>query len=337
MNKNKSEGKEKKTFTDSNELKKLTILIPVIIYELFSVIVSYCSRSDEVIMLGDNTLPISAFSGVISSFSLMCLIITVLLYKKMGYIVALVIDLIQIPPLIIGMSMSHNLRMIPGLFLNISTVLTITIIYLSQAKVEREKKRLRSLFEQTAVTLVGAIDAKDTYTHGHSSRVAEYSRKLAEMKGMSEKQCDEIYYTALLHDVGKIGVPENIINKPGKLTDEEFEYIKQHPGQGAQILEKINEYPFLSIGAHFHHERYDGRGYPEEKKGYDIPENARIISVADAYDAMTSKRSYRDPMPQEKVREQIEKGIGTQFDPEYAKLMLKLIDADKDYDMREKD
>ncbi len=202
---------------------------------------------------------------------------------------------------------------------------------------EEKQKNLKRLFEQTAVALVSAIDAKDEYTHGHSARVAEYSRKIAEQSGMSEEECDEIYYVALLHDVGKIGIPEAIINKEGKLTPEEYEVIKQHPVLGGQILHSISEYPKLGIGAMYHHERYDGKGYPEKLKGEDIPEIARIISVADAYDAMTSKRSYRDPIPQQSVREEIVKGAGTQFDPKYAKVMQHLIDLDTEYDMKEKE
>ena len=200
----------------------------------------------------------------------------------------------------------------------------------------KEHHSMQRLFEQTATALVNAIDAKDAYTHGHSTRVAAYSKRLAEMKGKSERECNEIYYSALVHDVGKIGVPGSIINKDGRLTDEEYAIIKQHPLTGVQILESISEFPALSIGAHYHHERYDGRGYPEGLKGTDIPEMARIIAVADAYDAMSSKRSYRDPIPQQKVREEIVKGAGTQFDPEYARLMLHLIDDDLEYQMSER-
>ena len=163
---------------------------------------------------------------------------------------------------------------------------------------EEEHKNVERLFTQTATALVSAIDAKDKYTHGHSARVAEYSRKIAELAGKSSAECDEIYYVALLHDVGKIGVPEHIINKNGRLTDEEYAAIKGHSAMGAEILKDITVYPYLSIGAHFHHERFDGKGYPDGLKGTDIPEIARIISVADAYDAMTSSRSYREPIPQ---------------------------------------
>ncbi len=214
-------------------------------------------------------------------------------------------------------------------------VFSLITFQLTISRKEEQDKNLRRLFEQTATALVSAIDAKDKYTHGHSSRVAEYSRKIAKEAGKSERECDDIYYVALLHDVGKIGIPEHIINKEGKLTKEEFEVIKTHPELGAQILKGIKEIPFISSGAHCHHERYDGKGYPAGLKGTDIPEYARIISVADAYDAMTSKRSYRDPIPQQQVREEIVKGSGTQFDPKFARIMIHLLDMDLEYDMKE--
>ena len=209
---------------------------------------------------------------------------------------------------------------------------TIEINYL-----KKEQKDIQLLFEQTTEALATAIDVKDPYTHGHSSRVAEYSKKIAAMHGKSEEECNDIYFAALLHDIGKILVPTEIINKNGRLTDEEFEAIKMHPVYGNQILSPIVKSPYLSIGAHHHHERYDGKGYPDGLKGEDIPEIARIIAVADAYDAMTSKRSYRDPIPQDKVREEFVKGIGTQFDPVFAKLMIHLIDLDAEYEMQERE
>ncbi|MCR5685842.1 MAG: HD-GYP domain-containing protein [Lachnospiraceae bacterium] len=225
---------------------------------------------------------------------------------------------------------------IAGLFIVSGIIFGIISFQNRLYRREEEQKNVQRLFAQTATALVNAIDAKDKYTHGHSARVAEYSRKIAEWAAKTPSECEEIYYVALLHDVGKIGIPEAIINKEGKLTDEEFSIIKQHSFLGAQILQSITEYPYLSIGAHFHHERYDGRGYPNRLKGTDIPEIARIISVADAYDAMTSKRSYRDPIPQEKVREQFIEGAGTQFDPEFANIMLHLIDLDTEYEMKER-
>ncbi|MCR5310851.1 MAG: HD-GYP domain-containing protein [Lachnospiraceae bacterium] len=205
------------------------------------------------------------------------------------------------------------------------------------SEIEASEAKLRKLTKEVISAFANSIDAKDKYTHGHSSRVAEYSRRIAEKFGKSKEECEEIYYAGLLHDIGKIGVPENIITKEGKLTPEEYDKIKQHPLLGSQILGSIKEFPYLSIGAKGHHERYDGKGYPEGLKGTDIPDMARIISVADAYDAMSSKRSYRDPIPQQKVREEIVKGTGTQFDPEYARIMLHLIDEDLEYDMSERE
>lgn len=202
---------------------------------------------------------------------------------------------------------------------------------------KKEQQKEHALFEQTAEALAAAIDAKDKYTHGHSARVAMYSTQIAREAGKTDEECEQVYFAALLHDVGKIGVPDTIITKDGKLTNDEFSQIKMHPVYGNQILSTIQQSPYLSIGAHYHHERYDGHGYPDGLKGNDIPDIARIISVADSYDAMTSKRSYRDPIPQQKVREELVKGMGTQFDPTYAKIMLHLIDLDSGYDMRERE
>ena len=189
------------------------------------------------------------------------------------------------------------------------------------------ERRISAMFEQTAEALAGAIDAKDTYTHGHSTRVAALSRQIANEAGFPEKECDQVYFAALLHDVGKIGVSNTIINKPGKLTDEEFAQIKLHPILGCQILSSIKESPYLSIGAHYHHERFDGKGYPDGLAGEAIPEIARIIAVADAYDAMSSSRSYRGRLSQKNVREELMRGSGTQFDPRFAKIMIRLIDS----------
>ena len=203
-------------------------------------------------------------------------------------------------------------------------------------EVEKKTKENERLFMHVVSSLASAIDAKDTYTNGHSSRVAEYSREIARRAGYEEKQLEDIYMMGLLHDVGKIGVPDAVINKPAKLMDEEYDLIKNHPVLGARILGNIKEMPKLANGARWHHERYDGKGYPDGLSGEDIPEEARIIAVADSYDAMSSHRSYRDPLPQEKVQEEMKKGMGTQFDPRFASIMLQMMDEDVDYEMREK-
>lgn len=199
-----------------------------------------------------------------------------------------------------------------------------------------EQEHAQRLFAETVVALADAIDAKDSYTHGHSSRVAHYSRRIAAMAGKSEEECSEVYYAALLHDVGKIGIPDSVINKEGALTSEEYEMIKTHTTIGYTILSEISDSPNLRIVARNHHERFDGTGYPDGLKGRDIPELARIVSVADAYDAMTSNRSYRKPLAQERVRNEIARCSGTQFDPDFAQIMLDLIKQDPDFTMRER-
>ena len=203
-------------------------------------------------------------------------------------------------------------------------------------EVEIKTQENENLSLRIVQTLAEAIDAKDNYTNGHSGRVAKYTREIARRFGYSQKRQDEIYMMGLLHDVGKIGVPDAVINKPDKLTEEEYAQIKTHPVMGDRILKNIRERPKLAVGARWHHERYDGTGYPDGLSGDIIPEEARIIAVADAYDAMTSRRSYRGILPQDIVRNEIKNGKGKQFDPAFADIMLTMIEEDEDYTMREK-
>lgn len=317
------------------------------IYIASSVFTFIASRSHEVITILDSTVPVPSFAGVFFNISNICLIFIVVWFKKKGFILSLCLLLFQFPILYYGMIVQKIMAVLPGFFGNFVTIAAIIVIYRRNKKIEnyqmieityltRQQRFSQRLFEQTAKALVNAIDAKDAYSHGHSMRVAEYSEKIARELGKSAEECEKIYYAGLLHDVGKIGIDDQIINKKGKLTDEEYEAIKQHPVYGNQILLSISEYPYLSIGAHHHHERYDGRGYPDKLKGEDIPEIARIIAVADAYDAMTSTRSYRDAIPQQIVREEIVKNSGTQFDPQVAKVMQHIIDLDTEYVMKER-
>ncbi|MBQ5675785.1 MAG: HD-GYP domain-containing protein, partial [Lachnospiraceae bacterium] len=184
-------------------------------------------------------------------------------------------------------------------------------------------------------TLAGAIDAKDTYTNGHSVRVAAYSREIARRYGKSQREQEDIYYIGLLHDIGKIGIPDEIITKNTTLSDREYLMVKTHPQIGGDILKNISEIPYIDVGARWHHERYDGTGYPDGLKGEEIPEVARIIGIADAYDAMSSKRNYRAEIPQDVIRKEIIAGRGTQFDPIFADIMVEMIDDDVNYEMRE--
>ena len=203
-------------------------------------------------------------------------------------------------------------------------------------EVDKKTKENKNLFLHVVRSLADAIDAKDSYTNGHSGRVAEYSREIARRYGYDEQEQSDIYMMGLLHDVGKIGIRDEVINKPGRLTDEEYEEIKSHPVVGYRILSNIKEMPSLATGARWHHERYDGKGYPDGLTGEKIPEAARIIAVADAYDAMTSYRSYRGVIPQDKVKQEILKCSGTQFDPKFANIMVSMMDEDAGYDLREK-
>lgn len=202
-------------------------------------------------------------------------------------------------------------------------------------KVMERQRDLEEFVEQTMLTLANTIDAKDRYTSGHSSRVAEYSREIARRAGKSADEQKKIYFMGLLHDIGKIGVPDDILNKPGKLTDAEYEAIKSHSMTGYRILRNMTAFRALAAGARWHHEKYDGSGYPDGLAGERIPEEARIIGVADSYDAMSSSRSYRKFLPQEKIRDELVRCSGTQFDPGYVKVMLSMIDDDKDYRMHE--
>ena len=203
-------------------------------------------------------------------------------------------------------------------------------------EVEKKTEENEQLSMHIIKALAFAIDAKDKYTNGHSSRVADYSTMIAKRCGYTEAEQNDIYIIGLLHDVGKIGIPDAIINKEDKLTDEEYATIKTHSDIGSQLLKTIKEMPNLWKGARWHHERFDGKGYPDGLSGTEIPEVARIIAVADAYDAMTSHRSYRDTLPQADVRAEMVRCRGTQFDPGFADIMIEIIDEDKEYQLREK-
>ncbi len=203
-------------------------------------------------------------------------------------------------------------------------------------ELEEKNNKIRGIYDKTIKALVDSVDAKDRYTSGHSQRVAQYSMEIAKRMGKSEEEQLKIYKAGLMHDIGKIRVPESIINKNGKLTDEEYSIIKVHTECGGRILSQVFDDEDFFFASKYHHERYDGKGYPNGLSGEIIPEVARIVGVADSYDAMTSNRSYRDLLPQDVAREEIRKNRGTQFDPQIADIMLSMIDEDSEYDMCEK-
>lgn len=219
------------------------------------------------------------------------------------------------------------------------------VILIARAKIrsiQKRQKEYRSIIEQSLQTFAHAIDAKDTYTNGHSLRVAKYSRELAKRMGKNETEQENIYYIALLHDIGKIGIPDAVLKKPDKLNDEERAIIQTHPTVGGDILRNFTALEGIADGAKYHHERYDGTGYCEQLAGEDIPPVARIIGVADTYDTMSSDRCYRKALSAEVITEELTRCSGTQLDPEVVRYMLDMIKegivpftADYDFDSKE--
>jgi len=281
--------------------------------------------------------------------------------KKMCRNVTIIdVALMALPIVARGMDDGYNTDIVPEVIITLAILILLTLFCtfvidvlttrrkeLNEALVQAEKakyvdtlnaknRELEELSHEIFEAIAKAIDVNDPYTAGHSRRVAKYAKMIASRMSFSPDEIEEIYYAGLIHDVGKLGIDNQIINKNGKLDDKEFAEIKRHPTLGYEILKDISVKGKFADGAKCHHERIDGRGYPDGLKADQISVLARIIAVADAYDAMTSKRSYRDVMPQERVREQIEQGIGTQFDPQIARIMLDMIDEDTEYCMKQR-
>ena len=218
------------------------------------------------------------------------------------------------------------------LFMNV--IYTIHIIrdiikHQQQEELDKRKKNIEEMSLQLMQMLSTTIEAKDEYTKGHSHRVAEYSVLIARELGWNEKELSNLKNAAHLHDIGKIAIPDTILNKPSKLSEEEFSIIKEHTIIGANILKNISLIDHVQEIVRNHHERYDGNGYPDGLKGKEIPLHARIVAVADSYDAMSSQRIYRNQLPPEKIIQELENNKGTQFDPEITDIFLKLLREDR--------
>lgn len=191
-------------------------------------------------------------------------------------------------------------------------------------------EQLEKAYLESIEVLRYTVEAKDPYTRGHSDRVSEYSVLIGKKLGLSEDELKTLRIGGLFHDIGKIGIPDNILLKEAKLTDDEYSQIKNHPTIGAHILQNATIFKDIIPIVKHHHEKYDGNGYPSRLKGEDIPFMARIAAIADTFDAMTSKRSYRDPLSLDIVRAEIEKCSNTQFDPNIAKVFLEILDSEYD-------
>ena len=190
--------------------------------------------------------------------------------------------------------------------------------------------KLEKAYLESIETLRYTVEAKDTYTRGHSDRVSAYSVLLGEKLGLFEKELNDLKIGGLFHDIGKIGVPDSILLKDSKLTDDEYSEIKNHPAIGAHILSNATIFSDIIPIVKHHHERFDGFGYPGKLKGEEIPYLARITAVADAFDAMTSKRTYRNSLSLDIVKAELEKCKGTQFDPECADAFLDILNNNYD-------
>jgi hypothetical protein len=206
-----------------------------------------------------------------------------------------------------------------------TSVIAYVLYLIRDNNYRKNAQRLNDVISQTMTTFANFIDTKDEYTKGHSARVSYYSQKIAEKLGMDEDRVRDIGYIGLMHDVGKLGIPDKILNKPGTLTEDEFNIMKTHTTNGEKMLKDFTAIADILEGALYHHERYDGKGYMAGLAGEDIPLVARIIGVADALDAMNSDRCYRSHLSKDVILSELENNKGSQFDPKIAQIMIDMI------------
>jgi putative two-component system response regulator len=192
--------------------------------------------------------------------------------------------------------------------------------------VRQQMQRGRRTFLSAIDSLVRTVEARDLYTSGHSQRVRHYALLLADRLGLNRQLRGHLSLSAKLHDIGKLGVPEDVLHKPSRLSPEEWQVVREHPVIGERILKPIIRHPAILAAIRGHHERLDGKGYPDGLKGDDLPFLARIIAIADTFDALTSKRPYRDALPVSDALEELRAGIGTQFEPDLVRVFLEATD-----------
>ena len=337
-----------------NRLQNYRYKIAYGVYSLIALF--YCLLSNALVILNVvDSSGISPYNFVVIGICMIIFVTTLYLdikskkiseYKDaaMGFLFLLIMGIVQMGMYFIPTLAFEGNALAIGIFVSLMVSIFHSVNEVEKVndeknflktKVTINESKIEALTYQALETLANTIDAKDNYTKGHSNRVANYAKEIAKRLGKADDEAIAIFFMGLLHDIGKIGVRDDILNKTNKLTEEEFLVIKNHPVIGYEILKNMTEIPNIEYGARWHHERYDGRGYPDGLQGEEIPEYARIICVADAYDAMTSTRSYREVMSQEKVRSEIENGKGKQFDPVIAQIMLDMMDEDVEYKMRE--
>ncbi len=319
----------KKYITLKNIIAIIAFILLCLCYYQSEMASRAASKSKEIITIGSHQFTYSSFAGVYSAIMTIILISWVVFYRTFGFYTAMSILTVRTIRLFRTLVHSHySTSMLPAIFLTFSAIVSVLLIYLQYEKRQKAQAKHRKELEEFTKEIMGAfskcIDGKDPYTNGHSRRVAKYTRMLAQRLGESDETIEKFYNIALLHDIGKIGIPEAILTKPGKLTAEEFDVIKSHASRGYEILKDVKIQEDIAAGAHYHHERFDGKGYPDGLSGTNIPLVARIISVADTFDAMSSTRPYRQKLPLEFIAEEIENCASTQFDPKVVKAFLSL-------------
>ncbi len=309
--------------------RKIVSIIGFVLLIVFYELMEYGSRSSSVsrefLILGEHRLPIAMLAGVFSSISTIVLICWVIFFGRVGFYTSIVVLSFRAVKLALGLAHFHA-SSFPAFFVTIVGFVSVTLIYQRNEKVRKVQARHQKELEEFNRSIIGAfancIDGKDEYTNGHSFRVALYTRLLAEKLEEPPETVEKMYNIALLHDIGKIGIPDAILNKPGKLTAEEYNIMKGHPQRGYEILKDVKNQEDIAVGARHHHERYDGNGYPTGLKGESIPWVARIIAVADAFDAMSSTRPYRKRISMFNIVKEINRCSGTQFDPKVAEAFM---------------
>ena len=319
----------KKHITVKNFIKLIVYFVLIIIYFKAEMASRLAGQSQEMFALGNRYFPVSSLSGVYTAIMTIILIAWVLVYKRFGFATSAVILTMRTIRLLNAFIHAHNApSILAALFTTFAAIVAVILVYIQYEMMQHYQLKHRKQMEQFNDSIMEAfsecVESKDAYTKGHSQRVALYTKMLAQRLGESKETVKKFYNVALLHDIGKIGMPEAILTKPGKLMPEEYEIVKRHPVSGYEILKNVKIQEDIAAGAHYHHERWDGKGYPDGLKEAEIPWVARIISVADTFDAMSSTRPYREKLPLNFIAEEIENCSGSQFDPKVVKAFLSL-------------
>lgn len=319
----------KKHITFKNFLKLILYVVLMVIYYKSEMASRAAGQSREMLTIGTRQFPVSSLSGVYTSIMTIILMTWVLVYKRFGFLTSAVILTIRTTRLLRTLIRANYApTILPALFTTLAAIVSVILVYIYYEMMQhyqvKHRKQMESFNDSIMEAFSECVESKDAYTKGHSQRVALYTKMLAQRLGESKENVKKFYNVALLHDIGKLGMPEAILTKPGKLTPEEFEIVKKHPVRGYEILKNVKIQEDIAAGAHYHHERWDGTGYPDGLKETEIPWVARIISVADTFDAMSSTRPYREKLPITVIAEEIESCSGTQFDPKVVKAFLSL-------------